>query len=319
MKIKIILSLLCTAGCLLGMQQGQDGGDPVTGSLYTFFNVPRYYDAMQKYDKNITRYSTEKEIEKSYRTLSRKYHQDKGSAKEDNQTFNEIFSVFKQNNTAVAGESHILKNMSKEEYDTYLRFIDIYSAGIKAAAAGITLYSCWLAYKWAKNNFGASPKATLNKLHSSMHSTVDRLLAVKFDRYVHAKKDFSVQSRVDTRQLCAKLSAQLSEKLFSTMTHADETIANAYETIAWDYYDCQSVEEMKTRAPQVVQDLLACQEQIDTVIDECKKELGIESFYTSCKRMAKPVLGVAGFIGLGACWMRYQQSRVKVFGGHITT
>jgi hypothetical protein len=324
MKIQYLLYALLIPASVMGMQQ--DDGDPVKQGLYYFFGIERHYDAMQAYDENLTRYSSDDEIKTSYKELARKLHPDKNKCetKEDSERITENYKnfeaalgVFKSNSTAAAGEARAAKVVNREEYDTFLRFVDIYSIAIKGAAVGITLYSCWLAYQWSKHNLGSSPKATLNVLQASMHTAVDRLLTLRFDRYVHTKDDFSLAKQVALHELNKVISQELSEKLTAAIAKADATASKAFEKIAWDYYDCQTIDDLKTRDAMLVEELLSHQKAIDEIVDECKTELGIESFYVSCARLVKPIVGLSCLIGLGAGWMRYKQSQIKIFGGYL--
>ena len=321
MNRKLLLFTFLITATLTAMQQ--DGGDPVKKGLYYLFNVPRHYDALHAYDPTLSRHSRLTEMKKSYKKLLLKFHPDKnnGETREDTERINEdfkkfeaAFGVFKSNATQgdlEKDEAFVPKTISKEEYDLYLNFIDVYSVGIKTAAVGIALYSCWLAYQWGKNNLGSSPKSTLNQLYSSTHTTVDRLLAIRFDRYVHSQADFSLAKQVNVKNLCKRLSADLSGRLGTTIAQADETLAKAYTKIAWGYYDCQSMEEIKSRDPLLVEELLVLQKSFDEIIDECKRELGIESFATSLNRLTKPVAGIAGLLVLSSCWMSYKKDGCK--------
>ncbi len=298
---------------VLGMQQ--DGGDPAKKVLYTLFNVPRHYDALQFYDQKLNRYSSEKDIEKSFRQVSRKYHPDKGHSTAECQKFNEIFSIFKQNVVAAAGDAQTVKAVNKEEYDMYLGFIDAYALTIKAAALSLVLYGCLVGYRWYRQNGASSPKSLLYNLERSQRGMVEKLLTIRFDRYVETAQNFSLKKYIPL--LHGHLSPQLAERFSDTILQSDLVLNKAYDAIAWQYYDCQSVEELKQRAPALVEELLTCQQKLEVIIEESRKELGIESFYTSGKRLIKPAAAILLFLGAGAGWIRYKQSQIIPFGGFI--
>ena len=302
--ISTSLSLL-----ILGQSAIRAEGDFVTKFFEKLFcadeHMKEYEDtlkAYQQYDPSISIYSKNEDIAKSYRKLAPKYHPDKVQGDEQKAKFQNFHTAYE---TLLAKNTHF-----SEELNRVTVCISFYSLCAKMVAAGLMVQGVLIGHTLYKNLFATHPEVILMSIRTWSHKTVETLLGCSFDRYVAILQTFQISHHVNITPLLSSLPSEVAQDLGLAIREMDTLIGDAYEKIAWQYYDCNSVTDITARDPELVHKLNLAVGKLDGIIDTCKDIMGVKDHSGTGRYVLGSMAGIGTLLGFGV-WKLYHDVKSR--------